>query len=44
VVGSDLKQLDFKATQGAGETRIAMLGRVPAPLLGISEGLAGSSA
>jgi len=43
VVGADLKQLDFKATQGAGETRIAMLSRVPAPLLGISEGLAGSS-
>lgn len=43
VVGSDLKQLDFKATQGAGETRIATLSRVPAPLLGISEGLAGSS-
>jgi phage portal protein BeeE len=43
VVGSDLRQLDFKSTQGAGETRIAMLGRVPAPLLGISEGLAGSS-
>lgn len=43
VVGSDLKQLDFKATQGAGETRIAALSRVPAPLLGISEGLAGSS-
>lgn len=43
VVGSDLKQLDFKATQGAGETRIALLGGVPAPLLGISEGLAGSS-
>lgn len=43
VVGSDLKQLDFKATQGAGETRIAFLGRVPAPLLGISESLAGSS-
>lgn len=43
VVGSDLKQLDFRATQGAGETRIAMLGRVPAPLLGISEGLQGSS-
>lgn len=43
VVGADLRQLDFKATQGAGETRIAMLGRVPAPLLGISEGLAGSS-
>lgn len=43
VVGSDLKQLDFKLTQGAGETRIALLSRVPAPLLGISEGLAGSS-
>jgi phage portal protein BeeE len=43
VVGSDLKQIDFKATQGAGETRIAALSRVPAPLLGISEGLAGSS-
>lgn len=43
VVGSDLKQLDFKATQGAGESRIAVLGRVPASLLGISEGLAGSS-
>jgi len=43
VVGADLKQLDFKATQGAGETRIAFLSRVPAPLLGISEGLAGSS-
>lgn len=43
VVGSDLKQLDFKATQGAGETRIAFLSRVPAPILGIAEGLAGSS-
>jgi phage portal protein BeeE len=43
VVGADLKQIDFKATQGAGETRIAILSRVPAALLGISEGLAGSS-
>ncbi|HZN76015.1 MAG TPA: phage portal protein [Micromonosporaceae bacterium] len=43
VIGSDLKQIDFKATQGAGETRIASLSRVPAPLLGISEGLSGSS-
>jgi phage portal protein BeeE len=43
VVGSDLKQLDFKNTQGAGETRIAFLSRVPAPILGIAEGLAGSS-
>jgi phage portal protein BeeE len=43
VVGSDLRQLDFKQTQGTSETRIAFLSRVPAPLLGISEGLAGSS-
>jgi phage portal protein BeeE len=43
VVGSDLKQIDFKATQGAGETRLSVLSRVPASLLGISEGLAGSS-
>lgn len=43
VVGADLKQMDFKATQGAGETRISVLSRVPAALLGISEGLAGSS-
>jgi phage portal protein BeeE len=43
VVGSDLKQIDFKQTQGAGETRLSVLSRVPAPLLGISEGLAGSS-
>ena len=43
VVGSDLSQIDFKATQGAGETRISILSRVPASLLGISEGLAGSS-
>jgi phage portal protein BeeE len=43
VVGSDLSQLDMKQTQGGGETRISVLSRVPAPLLGISEGLAGSS-
>lgn len=43
VVGADLKQVDFKATQGTGETRISVLSRVPAPILGISEGLAGSS-
>jgi phage portal protein BeeE len=42
-VGADLKQLDFKVTQGAGETRLAVAARVPAVLAGISEGLAGSS-
>ncbi len=43
VVGSDLSQIDFKSTVGTGETRISVLSRVPASLLGISEGLAGSS-
>lgn len=42
-ISADLKQLDFKATQGAGETRIAVASGVPAVILGISEGLAGSS-
>jgi phage portal protein BeeE len=39
----DFKQLDFKATQGAGETRIAVDAGVPAAILGISEGLQGST-
>jgi phage portal protein BeeE len=43
VVGSSLQQLDFKATQGAGETRIALLSRVHPVILAIAEGLAGSS-
>src|SRR5690349_12741060 len=43
VVGSHLGQIDFKATQGTGETRISVLSRVPASILGISEGLSGSS-
>jgi len=43
VVGSNLQQIDFKAVQASGETRIATLSRVPAQLLGISEGLAGAS-
>jgi phage portal protein BeeE len=43
VVGSSLQQMDFRATQGAGETRISVLSRVPAAVLGIAEGLAGST-
>lgn len=43
VVGAHLGQIDFKATQGNGETRISVLSRVPAAILGISEGLSGSS-
>lgn len=39
VVGSDLKQLDFKSTQGAGETRIAAAAGVPPVIVGLSEGL-----
>lgn len=43
VVGSNLQEIDMKAVQGSGETRISVLSRVPAALLGISEGLAGSA-
>lgn len=42
-LGADLKQLDFAVTQGAGETRLAAAAGVPAAILGISEGLRGSS-
>lgn len=43
VVGADLKQLDFKATQGAGETRIAAAAGVGAIIGRLSEGMQGSS-
>lgn len=43
VVGADLKQLDFKVTQGAGETRIAAAAGVHPVIVGLSEGLQGSS-
>jgi phage portal protein BeeE len=39
VIGADLKQLDFKVTQGAGETRLCAAGGVPAVIVGLSEGL-----
>lgn len=42
-IGSNFRDLDFKSVQGAGETRIASRARVPASVLGISEGLAGSA-
>lgn len=41
--GADMKQLDFKATQGAGETRIAAAAGMHPVLVGLSEGLTGSS-
>lgn len=43
VIGADMQQLDFKATQGAGETRIAAAGGVHPAIVGLSEGLQGSS-
>jgi hypothetical protein len=43
VIGADFSQMDFKATQGAGETRICAAAGVPATIAGISEGLQGSS-
>lgn len=39
VIGADLRQLDFKVTQGAGETRIAAAAGTPPILVGLSEGL-----
>jgi hypothetical protein len=42
-LGTNFKDLDYKAVQGAGETRIASRARVPAAVLGISEGLQGSA-
>lgn len=41
--GSSVKDIDFKSTQGAGETRIASAGGVHPVVVGLSEGLAGSS-
>ena len=43
VVGKDLSQLDFKATQGAGETRIAAAAGMHPSVIGLSEGLQGAS-
>jgi hypothetical protein len=42
-VGKDLQQMDFKATQGAGETRMAAAMNVHPAIVGLSEGLQGSS-
>ena len=42
-VGGDLKQLDFKVTQGAGETRIAAAAGAHPVIVALSEGMQGSS-
>lgn len=43
VVGSKLSELNLRDTQGGYETRIASRARVPATVLGIREGMQGSS-
>ncbi|MEO6059589.1 MAG: phage portal protein, partial [Candidatus Limnocylindria bacterium] len=43
VVGANMQQIDFKVTQGAGETRIAAASGMHPVILGLSEGLQGSS-
>ena len=43
LVGANLQQLDFRSTQGAGETRIAAASGMHPVILGLSEGLSGSS-
>ena len=43
VVGANMRQIDFKLTQGAGETRIAMAAAVPPIIVGLSEGLASAT-
>jgi len=43
VVGVDMAQLDFKVVQGAGETRIAAAAGIHPVIVGLSEGMQGSS-
>lgn len=42
-VGSTPREIDLKAIQGAGETRIAAAGNVPPIIVGLSEGLASAT-
>jgi phage portal protein BeeE len=43
VVGSSLSQMDFSQVLATGETRLSVLSRVPAALLGVTEGLKGAA-
>lgn len=43
VIGADLKQIDFKVSQGGGETRVAAASGVGAVIAQFSEGMQGSS-
>lgn len=42
-IGQNMQELDYKAIQGAGETRIANAGGVHPVVVGLSEGMQGSS-
>lgn len=43
VIGKDFKELEFAATQGKGESRLAAAAGVPPSWVGFSEGLQGSA-
>lgn len=43
VIGADMKQLDFKVTQGAGETRLAAAAGIHPAVAALAEGLQGAS-
>ena len=43
VIGQNMQQLDFKVTQGAGESRLAVAAGVHPVIAGLSEGMQGSS-
>ena len=43
MVGSNLKEIDFKNVRGGGETRIAAAAGVPPVIVGLSEGLAAAT-
>jgi phage portal protein BeeE len=43
VVGSNMKDIDFKNVRGGGETRIAAAAGVPPVIVGLSEGLAAAT-
>lgn len=43
VAGANMQQLEFRATQGAGETRMCAAGGVPPIIVGLSEGLSSAT-
>jgi phage portal protein BeeE len=43
VIGNNFTEIDFRGITASGETRVAMLSRVPGSLLGTTDGQSGSS-